>query len=292
MPSYDDEDKKRKTATATKAAGLLHGLQIPVNKGDLAKVEAGQSKESGLADKMRAAMSRVGKDTHTVHRADSTLNLPERGCLGMVIDATASRQHSWEAAKKIQRKLFARVSGNDRMLLRLVVMRGYRAEDHGWQSDSEALGRKIDRLSVEGGDTRIERSLRAFVRDPQGYKPAALILIGDCCEERTDDVLDAARDLARNGIRVYAFHENALGSGERRRNSEAAEGLFRKVAQITGGAFAKFGENMPLEDLCEAVAVYCAGGDQAIKALGHNGNRAARLLAAPRLSLPGPSNTN
>jgi hypothetical protein len=239
---------------------------------------------------MRAALARVGQDARAVHRPDTALNLPDRGCLGMVIDATASRDASWNAAKKIQRQLFARVSGDNRMVLRLVVMRGGGFKDYGWHTDGEKLGSLIDRMQTDSGNTRIVDSLRAFIREPGGHKPAALILVGDCCEEKNADVLNAARELSQNGIRVYAFHETVGGTTDRRANNSNAENLFRQVAAITGGAFAKFGNGMPLADLCNAVAAYCAGGEEALKALGRRGDRAAQQLSAPRqVLLPGPA---
>jgi hypothetical protein len=39
------------------------------------------------------------------------------------------------------------------------------------------------------------------------------------------------------------------------------------LAEKTGGAFAAFGSDMPLKDLCEAVAVMSTGGTSALQKL-------------------------
>jgi len=287
MTQNDDENgnSKPKIKTATRTDSLLNRLRLPENKGDVAVTEQAEPEPSGLADKMRLALTGVGTAPQ-VQKPDESLHLPERGCLGMIIDATASRDASWRDAKKIQRKLFAEVSASDKMLLRMVVMRGGCYKDYGWQQDAEQLGSLIDNLATVGGNTRIVDSMRSFLNKPDGYKPAAIILIGDCSEDNPDHVRGAARALARQGIRVYAFHET---SKTRTRQSILAEPLFKDVASITGGAFAKFGDNMPLGDLCRVVAAYCVGGDDAVKALGHSGDRAAKMLDQPRLMIAAPA---
>ena len=57
--------------------------------------------------------------------------------------------------------------------------------------------------------------------------------------------------------------------------------MFRRLAEETGGKFARFGEDLPLGALCEGVALLTAGGDQAVKRLG---NKKVRQLL-----LTGPS---
>lgn len=169
------------------------------------------------------------------------------------VDATASRQMTWDAAKVEQSKMFASVTG---VKMQLVYFRGGAGLEgdtpaeckHGrWVDTAATLRRQMDRVMVEAGATQIERVLRHVSTEAKQHPVAALMFVGDMCEERTDDVLDAARAC---GTRCFMFQE---GRDANTRN------LFKSIADITGGAYAEFGSAAQMGENMKAIAQYATG---------------------------------
>jgi hypothetical protein len=127
----------------------------------------------------------------------------------------------------------------------------------------------------------IVKGLRTFLDDTKPPRPDSIILIGDSFEENVPEVYGVAHSLSKRGVKIFAFYE-----GE---DNDYASRVFKELARITGGAYAQFGADMPLKDLCNAVAVYSLGGSPALQRLAHNGNRAAKQLTqSGSLRLTGP----
>ena len=103
----------------------------------------------------------------------------------------------------------------------------------------------------------------------EGPEVDAIILVGDSCEEEMD--VAVATELKRRGIRMFCFLEGRYGY---------AVEIFGWLAYQTGGKFAHFGDELPLADLCEGVALLAAGGE---KALARSKNEEVKrlLLAEP-----------
>jgi hypothetical protein len=122
------------------------------------------------------------------------------------------------------------------------------------------------------GLTQILPSLRALLDERASERAQAVILVGDCFEEPFEEVAAVAAAYKAVGVRIFAFHEG---------DDALAQHVFRDLADGTGGRFFRFGESLPLADLCEAVAVLTASGDAGVRRL--KDNRAAPLLlAAPQ----------
>jgi hypothetical protein len=83
---------------------------------------------------------------------------------------------------------------------------------------------------------------------------AAVILIGDYCEELLDDVGHAASQVK---VPVYAFLEG---------NAPEGKAAFELIAETTRGAVIPFDGNSPnqLRELLGAVAAYVVGGLEAL----------------------------
>jgi hypothetical protein len=82
-----------------------------------------------------------------------------------------------------------------------------------------------------------------------------------------------AAQLKDKGIKVFSFIEG---------DDWTAQSIFQRIAEITGGRFAKFGDALPLADLCEGVALLTSGGKKALRRL--KNEKARLLLSAPSKS--------
>ena len=203
--------------------------------------------------------------------------LKERGRavrIGFVIDATASRSGTWETAQTTQARMFRAVAGLRSLSLRLIHYGGNTLTDHGWSNDPRALAAAMAKVRCESGLTQILEALSVFIDGPAEQRTNAVILIGDSFEEDAQKAQALALVLKTKGIKVFAFLE-----GE----DWTAETVFRRFADITGGLFVRLGEELPLADLCEGVALLTADGKRGLK---HLGNRRAKqlLLTGPAKS--------
>ena len=190
--------------------------------------------------------------------------------IGFVIDATGSRANTWEDAQAAQRRIFEATARVRRLAVRLIHFGGTERSDHGWNTDASGLAAAMAGVRCVRGLTQILPSLLTFLEGDPKERPQAVIVVGDCFEEDVACVSAVAGAFKAAGIRIYAFHEG---------DDALAGSVFRQLADGTGGRFLRFGEDLPLADLCEAVAVLTAGGEKAVKRL--TNNRAAVLLLAP-----------
>jgi hypothetical protein len=185
-----------------------------------------------------------------------------RGRLAFAMDATMSRQPTWDMALALQADMFKAVKAIGGLDVQLVYFRGNsECRASRWVSDPDALAHLMTRVSCAGGFTQIRKVL-SHTREEAGKKPVnALVYVGDCMEEDVDDLCGRAGELALLGVPVFLFQE---GSDAR------AEKAFREIARLTKGAYCRFdaGSAAQLKALLSAVAVYAAGGRKALAALG------------------------
>lgn len=213
----------------------------------------------------------TGRGLEAVKKADARLpGMASSGYVGVLIDATASRDPTWTQTQEIQASMFEKVTSYGAMTLRLVHFGGNEITDLGWKKDSRAVASHMAEVSCVTGNTQILASLRLFL---DGEKTAkSIILIGDAFEENMDSIPELAAALRAQGTKIYAFHEGY---------DDRAKQAFRALAEQTGGAFAKFGPDMPLQDLCEGVALVSIGGASALERL-ENAKVKTLLLTAGR----------
>ncbi|MGL4527568.1 MAG: VWA domain-containing protein, partial [Aestuariivirga sp.] len=85
----------------------------------------------------------------------------KRGRLVLAMDATMSRQPTWDRALSIQADMFAetgRIGGLD---VQLVYFRGFNeCRASRWTSDAQGLGRLMTGVECRGGNTQILRVLK------------------------------------------------------------------------------------------------------------------------------------
>ena len=196
-----------------------------------------------------------------------------RGRLVFAMDATMSRQPTWDMALELQSEMFRAVKAIGGLDVQLVYFRGSgECRASKWVSDPDGLARLMTTVQCAGGFTQIRKVLAHARQESQARRIDALVHVGDCMEEDVDDLCGRAGELALLGVPVFLFQEG---------RDAAAERAFREIARLTRGAWCRFdaGSAAQLKDLLSAVAVYAAGGRKALETLSlENRNTGARLL--------------
>ncbi|MCY0146695.1 VWA domain-containing protein [Hoeflea sp. G2-23] len=191
------------------------------------------------------------------------------GRLAFALDATMSRQPTWDKACSLQAEMFDAVGKTGGLSVQLVYFRGLgECRASRWVADTRQLADLMSRIDCRGGQTQIGRVLR-HVADEARAKPVnALVYIGDAMEENIDHLATLAGELALRKVPCFMFHEG---------NDPAAATGFREIARVTNGAYARFDQNAASElaALLRAVAAYATGGRVALE---KSGGSAARLL--------------
>ncbi|MCB9959692.1 MAG: VWA domain-containing protein [Rhodospirillaceae bacterium] len=186
--------------------------------------------------------------------------------IGFIVDATASRSKTWEQAQTIQARMFRATAAGSVMALRLVHFGGGHVTDHGWSKDARAIAANMAKTGCVSGLTCHLRALTLFADDPPADMPTALIVTGDCFEEDLAGIERVGKALAAKKVRVFTFLEG---------NDWTAETAFKRLAELTGGRFARFGKELPLGDLCEGVALITRGRKRDLMMIS---NRQVKLL--------------
>ncbi len=185
---------------------------------------------------------------------------PAQGRLIFAMDATASRQPSWDTAAEIQAEMFDAVDGIGALDVQLVFFRGLgECKASGWARNAKSFRDYITKVTCRAGHTQIERVLAHVEREANSKKINALIYVGDCIEENVDHLAPLAGKLALKGVKAFMFQEG--------RDPDAAF-AFGEIARITDGAFMQFDASSAkkLRDLLGAVASYAVGGQDALSA--------------------------
>ena len=116
-----------------------------------------------------------------------------RGRLIFAMDATMSRQPSWDLALELQADMFNAVKAVGGLDVQLVYFRGLgECQASKWVGDPDALARLMRQVSCAGGYTQIRKVLAHARRESETSKVNALIYVGDCMEEDVDELSQLA----------------------------------------------------------------------------------------------------
>ena len=195
-----------------------------------------------------------------------------RGRLLFAMDATASREPMWDRACRIQGEMFTEAARIGGLSVQLCHYGGFNDfEATPWLASSAALLRHMSAVRCAAGITQIERVLRHASAEARRTRVNAVVFVGDCCEEDVDRLCAAAGPLRLLAVPVFVFHEGY---------DPLAERAFRAVATLTGGAYCRFDASSAAElrDLLRAVAIYAAGGREALEDLSRREGGAIKLL--------------
>ena len=196
-----------------------------------------------------------------------------QGRLLFAMDATASREPMWDRACQIQNEMFteaARVGGLAVQLCHYGGFYGFEATP--WLASSDALLRHMSAVRCAAGITQIERVLRHAKGEAERARVNAVVFVGDYVEEDVDRLCAAAGPLRLLSVPVFVFHEGF---------DPLAARAFREIATLTRGAYCRFDASSAAElrDLLRAVAVFAAGGREALEDLGRREGGTIKLLA-------------
>ncbi|MDH3580179.1 MAG: VWA domain-containing protein [Hyphomicrobiales bacterium] len=195
-----------------------------------------------------------------------------KGRLIFAMDATMSRQPTWDLALGLQGDMFAAVKAVGGLDVQLIYFRGFgECRASKWVRDPEALAGLMTQVSCRGGHTQIGKVLTHARKETADEKVNALVYVGDCMEENIDDLAAQAGELGLLGVPVFVFQEG---------HEPNAEAAFREIARLTGGAWCRFdaGSAAQLRELLAAVAVYASGGHKALADLSRERGGNTRLL--------------
>jgi hypothetical protein len=218
----------------------------------------------------RSASSDVSAFIDKVNQLGDAQPAGQRGRLLFALDATMSRQPTWDLACSLQSEMFEAVAGTP-LEVQLLYFRGLgECRASKWVASTAALGRLMTGIACRGGYTQIGKVLAHARREHSRHTINALVYVGDAMEESVDDLAAKAGELGLLGCPIFVFHEG---------HDRAVEGAFREFARLSKGAYARFDASAPKElaALLRAVATYAAGGRAALKL---QPSTAARLLLA------------
>ncbi len=175
------------------------------------------------------------------------------------IDATASRQPTWEVAGRLQQEMFLATNKLTSLAVQLCYYHGFHDFfASSWLTDSAELARQMSGVRCEGGHTQIGRLLRHAQAEHQKTPLRALVFIGDAIEENPDTLCDLAGQCGLLKLPLFMFQEGG---------DPVVTQTFRAIAKLSGGAFARFDQQSAdtLAKLLGAVATYAAGGRKALE---------------------------
>jgi len=197
-----------------------------------------------------------------------------RGRLIFALDATASREPTWDQACHIQGEMFDATAALGGLDLQLVYYRGFNeCKASRWLTSAADLHRIMRHVSCVGGETQIERVLNHVIRETGKCRVSALIFVGDSMEEKADRLCRLAGDLAALGAPIFLLHEGF---------DPDAAAVFRQMATLSRGAYLAFdlASIDRLKELLGAIAVYATGNHAALAAYGaKKGGAVLRLTA-------------
>src|SRR5947207_15596759 len=145
-----------------------------------------------------------------------------RGRLIFALDATASREPTWDRACRIQGEMFEATAALGGLEGKLVYYRGFNeCKTSRWMTNAADLHRAMRAVSCLGGETQIERVLTHAIAENQKQKLGALVFVGDAMEESVDRLCQFAGELGLKGVPIFLFHEG---------NDPIAAKAFRQMA--------------------------------------------------------------
>ena len=186
------------------------------------------------------------------------------------LDATASREPTWDMAMNLHAELFSAASGSG-VAVQLAYYRGFN-EFHAspWSTSPAELLAQMTGVRCRGGLTQIGRVLQHALDESRKQRIKAVVFVGDACEEDHDAIAGRAGQLGVFNLPCFVFQEGG---------DPVASRVFRDIAAVTRGAHVPFapGSAETLRTLFGAVAAYAARGRDGLAAIEH---AAARHLLA------------
>ena len=189
------------------------------------------------------------------------------GRLILALDATMSRQPTWDLACDLQGEMFDAVARAGGLNVQLVYFRGLgECRASRFVRETAALKELMTKIDCRGGHTQIGKVLTHALKENERGRVNAVVYIGDAMEENVDDLAHKAGELGLRGVPVFAFQEG---------HDPLAEAAFKEIGRLSKGAWFRFDRNAAdvLSKLLSAVAVFASGGIKALEARGRAEDR-------------------
>ncbi|WP_108396133.1 hypothetical protein [Devosia submarina] len=194
-----------------------------------------------------------------------------QGRLLFALDATMSRQPTWDLAQSLQAEMFKALPKDRGLQVQLLYFRGFgECRASKWVIDAQALARLMSRIDCRGGNTQIGKVFAHARAEHTKGKINAVVFVGDAIEENVDELAQKAGELGLLNCPMFLFQEG---------HDSRVEAAFREFARLTKGAYARFDASAPQElaALLKAVAAYAGGGREHLRL---QGTKHARALLA------------
>src|SRR5262245_56692048 len=160
-----------------------------------------------------------------------------RGRLLFCMDATASREPTWDRAAKIQGEMFVAAEQLGGLDVRLAFYRGFDDfKASKWTSDGRELARLMARVECLAGSTPIGRAFAFAAEETKRGRLNALVFVGDCFEEELDAVGALAGQLGLLNVPAFLFQEG---------DNAVASRAFAQFARLTNGRHCRFDLSSP-----------------------------------------------
>jgi hypothetical protein len=182
---------------------------------------------------------------------------PIRPRLVFAVDATASREPAWAAARQVTDALFKALPGA--LDVALAVHGGSRVHTFTpFTNDANTLRDRAAGVTCHAGSTRLLPILAACLRQ-QGVR--VVVYIGDVFEESVPRGRQLTDAMNAHGAKLIVLHD--MADPVARRDAE----VFWDLAKRTGGCVLPFDASAPgrLRDRWSAVAVYAVGGEKLLR---------------------------
>ncbi len=178
------------------------------------------------------------------------------------MDATASRQGSWDVAQQITSSMFDVIPGGLKIAL-AHHSGGELGHVTAFRDDPAFFKSEIAKVRCRAGETALCEILEEATKIS---RLSTLIYIGDCFEESLERAKALSEELKEKKVPCFMFIEG---------RDPMAQSAFNLIAEITGGAVFPFELEavIHIKEKLDAIAAYAAGG--------------IKMLTAKRAELPG-----
>ena len=206
---------------------------------------------------------------------DQAANLPNQygsARLIFALDATASRQPTWDVATELQAEMFRTAKALGGLSLQLCYFRGLgEFFASGWHEESDSLLKLMTGIQCQAGATQLEKLFRHALRQDNARKIKGVVFVGDSAEESIDVLANVAGKMGILNVPLFVFQE---------RGDPQARVVFQKLCRLSGGAYSQFDSSsaIHLRELLQAVAAYAAGGLKALRKFSAGASAGVRLL--------------
>ncbi|MCV6575804.1 MAG: VWA domain-containing protein [Cohaesibacter sp.] len=229
-------------------------IKKPVGQNEALSLRQSQ-KGLAASQNEKAAVASFLSKTKLVRQAQKQKGLDQpTGRLVFALDATMSRQPSWDLACSLQSDMFVEAQRHGSLATQLVYFRGVNeCKASRWTVQASDMIGWMERFECRAGRTQFGRVLQ-HIQDETVRQPVqAAVYVGDCLEEDADHLAGLAGEIALRSVPLFLFQEG---------DDPYARTVFTEIARITGGAYARFDGSAQarLATYLRSIAAYAASG--------------------------------